>query len=92
MNTITLTTEIYNDVKAYAMEKHLSVDEYVITLIRSALPKAANKEKKYKMKKVEELSPILQEILNIPKIGQIDADDINGDKAREEYIKEKLGL
>ncbi len=88
MNTITLTPEVYNDVKAYAVEKHQSVEEFVIALIRTALAKAVNKRKGYKMKKTEELSPILREILNMPKIGKLDADDINGDKAREEYLEE----
>ena len=28
----------------------------------------------------------------VPMVGQLDADDINGDKARMDYLKEKYGL
>ncbi len=33
--------------------------------------------------------PEIRDILSMPIIGQLDADDINGDKARMEYYKEK---
>ncbi len=41
---------------------------------------------------MDKLAPELQEILNMPRIGHLDEDDVNGDKARMEYYKEKYGL
>ena len=47
---------------------------------------------KFKIQPIEKLSPVIQDILSMPVVGQLDADDINGDKARMEYYKEKYGL
>ena len=44
------------------------------------------------MQPIEKLPPEIQNILNMPIVGQLDADDINGDKASMEYYKEKYGL
>ena len=44
------------------------------------------------MKDVEELSPILQEILSMPRTGHLNESDINGQETREEYLKEKYGI
>jgi len=38
------------------------------------------------------LSPEIHDILNIPIIGELTPDDINGDNARMEYYKEKFRL
>lgn len=93
MATITIGQELYDNVKCYADEKKVSVEEYVVSIITSVIPKRNTKKKtKYKMKKVEELSPLLQNILNMPRTGQIDGNDINGTIAREEYYKEKDSL
>ena len=46
-------------------------------------------KKKYKIQPIEK-SPEIRDILSMPIIGQLDADDINGDKARMEYYKEKM--
>lgn len=54
--------------------------------------KTAVKDGPFPIKPVEQLSPILQEILNMPRTGSIDPDDINGDQIREEYLKEKYGM
>ena len=47
---------------------------------------------KFKIQPIEKLSPVIQDILSMPVVGQLDADDINGDKACMEYYKEKYGL
>jgi len=49
-------------------------------------------KKKFKIQPIEKLSPEIQDILNMPIIGQLDADDITGEKARMEYCKEKYDL
>lgn len=91
MNTITLTQEMYNDIKVYADEKKVSVQDFVVTLIARLYPhKPSVSEKKYKMKKTEELSPVLQKILAMPKTKQLTDNDI--ESAREAYYKEKYEL
>ena len=91
MNTITLPTDMYNDIKVYADEKKVSVQDFVVTLIAGLFPhKPIINQKKYEMKKPEELSPVLQKILAMPKTGQLTDSDI--EKAREAYYKEKYQL
>ena len=74
--------------KQYAETENLSVDEFVVSLINRFVSSKA-KNRKFTMEPIENLAPELQEILNMPRFGQIDLDDINGEKARMEYYKEK---
>ena len=91
MATITLSSAAYNDAKQYAETQNLTVDEFIVSLINKFA--LSNREKKkYKIQPIEKLSPEIQAILNMPLIGHLDADDINGDKARMEYYKEKYSL
>ncbi len=91
MATITLSSAAYNDAKQLAETQNLSVDEFIVSLINKFALSRQGK-KKFKIQPIEKLSPEIQDILNMPIIGQLDADDINGDKARMEYYKEKYGL
>lgn len=92
-NTITLPQKMYNDIKAYADKENVSVQDYVVKLIARLYPtKIKFTKKEYTMKKNEELSPVLQDILNMPRFGTISGEDVNGDKAREEYYREKYDL
>lgn len=93
MATITLSPEIYRNMKFYADKRHISVDEYAISLIIHSMPHSPSTHKHiYKMKSTEELSPILQEILAMPRYGSISGDDINADRDREEYLKSKYNI
>lgn len=65
----------------------MSVEEWVAMLITRFKPA---KGKKYKMKKIEELSPELQALIGFAK-PEVD-DDINGDKARNEFLATKYAL
>lgn len=65
----------------------MSVEEWVAMLITRFKPA---KGKKYKMKKIEELSPELQALIGFAK-PEVD-DDINGDKARTEFLATKYAL
>ena len=47
MATITLTTAAYNDAKQYAETQNLTVDEFVVSLIKKYAH--SKKRKKYKM-------------------------------------------
>lgn len=88
MATITLSNAAYNDSKQYAETQNLSVDEFIVSLINK-FASTRSKKKKFTLEPIEKLAPELQEILNMPRLGHIDADDINGDKVRMEYYKEK---
>ena len=44
------------------------------------------------MKMIEELSPELQALIGFAKPAVADDNDINGDKARTEYLTEKYAL
>ena len=90
MATITLSTAAYNDAKQYAKTQNLSVDEFIVSLINKFA--SSKNAKKFSIEPIENLAPELQEILNMPKIGHIDSDDINGEEARMEYYKEKYQL
>lgn len=91
MATITLSPAAYNNAKLYAEKQNLSVDEFIVMLINN-FSKAKGKKKKFQMLPIEKLSQELQDILNMPRNGEIDADDINGEEARMEYYKEKYNL
>ena len=91
MATITLSSAAYNDAKQLAETQNLSVDEFIVSLINKFALSRQGK-KKFKILPIEKLSPEIQDILSMPIIGQLDADDINGDKARMEYYKEKYEL
>ena len=84
MATITIDTNTYNNVKIYAESHDVSVEGFIVSLINKFVPS----NKKYKMKSVEELSPKLQAIIGFAKPQHFD-DDINGEKARMQYLYEK---
>ena len=88
MATITLSNAAYNDAKQYAEALNLSVDDFIVSLINKFVPQ----NRKNHMKPIEELSPELQEIIGFARSQELDEDDINGDKARMEYLTEKYGL
>ena len=89
MATISLNPALYTQAQNYAKENNMSVDEWVSMLITRFVPA---KKKKYKMKKIEELSPELQSIIGFARPNVADDGDINGDKARMEYLTEKYEL
>lgn len=89
MATISLNPTLYNQAQSYAQADGMNVEEWVAMLITRFTP---DKKKKYKMKKIEELSPELQALIGFAKPTVANDDDINGDKARTEYLTAKYGL
>ena len=89
MATISLNPRLYSQAQNYANADGMSVEEWVAMLITRFKP---SKKKKYKMKKIEELSPELQALIGFAKPAVADENDINGDKARTEYLTEKYAL
>ena len=89
MATISLDSTLYNQAQNYAKADGMSVEEWVAMLITRFTP---TKKKKFKMKKIEELSPELQALIGFAKPEVPKDDDINGDKARTEYLTDKYAL
>lgn len=87
MATITISNAVYNDVKQYADKQNMGVDELIVMLINNVLyPKP---KRKFKLLPLDQLEPELQDIINMPRTGQIDGNDLNGEQVRMEYYKEK---
>jgi len=91
METITINSTTYNYAKEYAKSQNLSVDKWIVKLINTFL-QDSSKKKRFKMLPVEELAPELQEIMRMPIVGSIDADDISAEEERKSYYKEKYSL
>ena len=89
MATISLDSSLYTQAKRYAKADGISVEEWVAKMIARCAPV---RKKSYKMKKLEELTPELQALIGFAKPVSDADDDINGDKARTEYLNEKYSL
>ncbi|MBR1499161.1 MAG: hypothetical protein IJ615_05970 [Bacteroidaceae bacterium] len=85
MATISLNPTLYSQAQTYAKADGMSVEDWVAMLIMRFTPA----KKKYKMRKIEELSPELQALIGFAKPAVASDDDINGDKARMEYLTAK---
>ncbi len=83
MATISLNPTLYSQAQTYAKADGMSVEDWVAMLIKRFTPA---KKRKYKMRKIEELSPELQALIGFAKPEVANDDDINGDKARMEYL------
>ena len=86
MATISLNSTLYSQAQTYAKADGMSVEDWVAMLIMRFTPV---KKRKYKMKKIEELSLELQALIGFAKPAVANDDDINGDKARMEYLTAK---
>ena len=75
MATISLDSTLYYRAQSYAKADGMSVEEWVAMLITRFTPA---KSKKFKMKKIEELSPELQSLIGFAKPAEASDDDING--------------
>lgn len=96
MNTISINTQLYEFAASYAMENNVSISKLVEDFLSGLLKKnkkKAQKEssQKYVMKELSELSPIVQQLAGIAKSNN-NLDDLNGIKAKEEYLEEKYGV
>lgn len=89
MATITINADAYNNAKLYADSQHIGVDELIVTLINKLTYPS---KEKFSILSIDQLEPELQEIISMPRIGHVDADDLNGEEARLDYYKEKYSL
>ena len=90
MNTITIDTKLYEDVEAFARRHNVSVRELVETYFQNLIH--GGRKESGRMKKVEDLSPGVRRLIGIVSADEEDCDDLNGDKYRYEYLKEKHAL
>ena len=94
MNTISINTQLYEFAESYAMENNVSIskliEDFLSGLLKNNKKKSTKKPTgKYVMKELSELSPIVQQLAGIAKSDDNDVDDLNGVKAKEEYLEEK---
>ena len=89
MATISLNAALYDKAQIYAHGQNMSVDEWIASLILRFVPA---KQEKYRMKKVEELSPEVQQLIGFAKPAAGTEEDINGDLARDEYLSKRYAI
>ncbi len=85
---VNISTSLYNHVYQYAQRQNTSVDRILEAFILT-LPNYEAKEKK--LKRPTEYSPELLKLVGAVK-GDYQQDDLNGDEARWDYLKEKYNL
>ncbi|MBP3711724.1 MAG: hypothetical protein IJ219_06570 [Bacteroidaceae bacterium] len=82
MQAISIDNALYAQAKAYASANNTTVEQWVASLIARFIPQ---RKKHYKMKTMHELSPELLQYAGFAKPSAAE-DDMNGEKARDEYL------
>ncbi len=85
MQAISIDNALYAEAQAYASANNISVEQWITSLIVRFIPST---KKHYKMKSMQELSPELLQHVGFAKPAS-DDDDLNGEKARDEYLTSK---
>lgn len=88
MNTITIDDNIYRGAELYAKLHNISITKLVEKAILNIV---SQKEKPFELKKEEELSPEIRSLIGVVK-SPSQIEDLNGQNARMEYLKEKYSL
>lgn len=89
MNTITIDTNVYNGAALYAKQHGTSVKELTEKFLSSLIvPRSTAAKEPFKLKKVEELSPVIRDLIGIIPSDN-SRDDMNGKEARTEFLTEK---
>lgn len=91
MTTITISDKLYKDLEQTAKESNMSFHSFVVQALNTIVKKAKPKHK-YKLKSVENLPKEIRDLIGIAKNANVKDNDINGNKAREEYLAEKYNL
>lgn len=80
MMNIAINNDVYNWANSYAQKHHTSikdiVENYLLKLRHSST-------------KVDEAEVKLQHLIGLTKGMKLNADDLNGDKAKQAYLEEK---
>lgn len=92
MSTITINDELYRNAERSARLSNISLHNFVERALNWAISKTTSEVKpKYKLKSVEELHPVVRDLIGIAKDPNSKS-EIDADKARIDYLKEKYGL
>lgn len=89
MNTIVINPELYFSAQSYATEHKVDIT----VLVEQYLQRLLQLDKKtYALKEINELAPTIQQLVGVIPVTEEEKADLNGEKARMEYLQEKLGL
>ena len=78
---ISINSDIYHDALEYAQEHHTSIKNIIESYLVKLRPIKSTASNQADIK--------LQELINLTKGLKLDADDINGDEAKQSYLEEK---
>lgn len=78
---ITVNPDVYRGASAYAAEHNTSVKEILVSYLEKLRPSRSLSDDADKK---------LQELIGLTKGFHLDADDLNGDKAKSRLMKEKF--
>jgi hypothetical protein len=76
---ITVSPDVYRGASAYAAEHNTSVKEILVSYLEKLRPSRSDDADKK-----------LQELIGLTKGFHLDANDLNGDKAKSRFMKEKF--
>lgn len=91
MSTITIDPRLYKAAEQYAKSHNVSLNALVESYFRR-LVHATGHRKGFSVKPVKDLSPEVRQLIGIVKPDAHDAPDLNGDRYRTDYLKEKYSL
>jgi hypothetical protein len=80
---ITVSPDVYRGASAYAAAHNTSVKEMLISYLEKLRPSH---------KQADEAEMRLQELIGLTKVFHVDADDLNGDKAKSKYLEGKVAI
>lgn len=80
MVNIAINNDVYDWASIYASEHHTSIRNLVESYLKKLRPSIV---------KADEAEEKLQELVSLTKGLKLSADDLNGDKAKQEYLEEK---
>lgn len=91
--TITIRGNVYRGAQRYAKEHNMSIDTFVENIIIDTigLEKAETPKKKFRRKSYDELSPVVKDLIGHNNASKEVMDDLDGHKARMEYLEKKHG-
>ena len=87
MNAITINPELYVSITDYAAKHKTSMTALVEQYLQRLLRVEYNSS--FQLKEIQELSPVIQQLVGVIPVSNQEQEDLNGDHARMEYLQEK---
>lgn len=93
-NTITIRRNVFLGAERYAREHNVSLDAFVEGVIIKAigLDQSGKAGGKFRLRSFDELSPRVKSLIGSGTTDKAVDGDIDGRKARMEYLQEKYGI